>query len=85
MVPTGGISYLQTMNHVVKMLTPTNGISCLAQVQRQMMDMPLQRTIKRRAYYTMANIKCTKGQTTIYKTYTQSYRSSNAIPTKIWR
>ena len=43
---------LQTIKHVEKgvpidkMQTPTDGMSCLAQVQRQMMDIPLQRTIK---------------------------------------
>jgi len=69
MVPVGGMFCLQTLTHVFKMLTPTDGMSCLAQVQRQVMDMPPQRTIKR-TYYTMAKRKCTKGHTTIYKTYT---------------
>jgi hypothetical protein len=33
----------------------------------------------------MAKRKNTKGQTTIYKTYTSNKRSSNMIPTKNWR
>ena len=40
-----GMFRLQTINHVDKMLTPTDEMSCLAQVQRQMMDIPLQRTV----------------------------------------
>ena len=47
MVRVGGMFCLQTMTHVVKILTPTDGMFCLAQVQQQMMDMPPQRAIKR--------------------------------------
>jgi hypothetical protein len=61
MVPKDGMSCLQTMNHVVKILTLTDGMFCLAQVQQKMMDMPPQRTIKR-TYYTMVKRKCTKGK-----------------------
>ena len=61
MVRVGGMFCLQTMTHVVRMLTPTDGMSCLAQVQHQMMDMSPQRTIKR-TYYAMAKRKCTKGK-----------------------
>ena len=42
-VPMDGMFCSKTINHVDKMLTPTDGVSCLAQVQ--MMDIPLQRTI----------------------------------------
>ena len=40
-----GMFYLQTINHMDKLLTPTDVMSSLAQVQRQMMDTPLQRTV----------------------------------------
>jgi len=42
-----GISCLQTIIHVVKKLIrlPMDGMSCLAQAQWKMMDIPLQRTV----------------------------------------
>ena len=49
-----GMSCLPTINHVAKMLTPTAGISCLTQVQRQMMDI-LQRTINVQSEYAVDN------------------------------
>ena len=37
------------------MLTPTDVMSCLAQVQRQMMDIPLERTVNVQSLYAVHN------------------------------
>jgi len=37
------------------MLTPTDVMPCLAQVQRQMMDIPLQRTVNGQSLYDVHN------------------------------